>query len=209
MTLIKRSKDKEEVRRIVLQAASRAFMKNGIKTVRMDDIAVLVSMSKRTIYELFHDKEHLLLEILKWSRQEMSKDLAEIAPKAENVLEVIFAFYKRKLKELLEMNPQFLHDLRKYPNVLNAIREENRQCDVEAMEYFYKGVEEGIFRNDINFGIINEAMSLQFELFVYSDLLDSYPLVEAYRELTFLHIRGICTEKGLKLVETFLKEASS
>lgn len=122
---VRRTKnDKELLRKQIVDAASRAFTKSGIRSVRMDDIAFSLSMSKRTLYELFHDKEQLLMEVIRMHRQEMNEYIIEIASKADNALEVIFAFYRRKSKELYELNPQFLRDLRKYPKVLEFIREE-------------------------------------------------------------------------------------
>lgn len=204
---VKRSKgDKEILKKQVVEEASRAFAKLGIRSVRMDDIAFSLSMSKRTLYELFHDKEQLLLEVIRMHRQEMNEYLTEIASKAENALEVIFAFYRRKSKELYDLNPQFLRDLRKYPKVLEFIREEQRSLDAAALNHFKEGVEQGIFREDINFEIINQAMSMQLDLIVHSDLSENYPLSDIYREITFLHMRGITTEKGMRMVDAFLQD---
>ena len=36
------------------------FLKQGVKAVRMDDIAVELRISKRTLYEMFSDKEELM-----------------------------------------------------------------------------------------------------------------------------------------------------
>lgn len=171
----------------------------------MDSLACSLSISKRTLYELFHDKEQLLLEVMLMHRQEMNEYIYEIASKAENALEVIFAFYKRKLSELAELNPQFLRDLRKYPKVLECIRESQKENDAEALAHFQAGVKEGIFRDDINFAIINQAMSMQLEMLIYSDITENYPLSEIYSEITFLHMRGITTPKGMKLVDDFLE----
>ena len=52
--------DKKLIRMQVIKAAAEAFSQKGIKNVRMDDIASSLSISKRTLYELFADKEELL-----------------------------------------------------------------------------------------------------------------------------------------------------
>ncbi len=206
MAGVKRNKcDREELRKRVIEEASRAFGKYGIRNVHMDNLACAFSISKRTLYELFCDKEQLLLEVFVMHQQEMITYISEVASKAQNALEVIFAFYKRKLSELTELNPLFLRDLRKYPNVLAYIRERQKQNDAAALVHYQKGVEEGIFRDDINFDIINQAISMQFEMFVYSDITENYPLSEIYSEVTFLHMRGITTPKGMQMVDAFLQ----
>lgn len=206
MAGVKRNKyDREELRKRVIAEAFRAFGRYGIKNVHMDDLACSLSISKRTLYELFCDKEQLLLEVLIMHQQEMNTYISEVASKAENALEVIFAFYRRKLSELTELNPLFLRDLRKYPNVLSYVRERQKLSDAAALVHFQKGVEEGIFRDDINFDIINQVMSMQFEMLVYSDITENYPLSEIYSEVTFLHMRGISTPKGMQMVDAFLQ----
>lgn len=197
--------DRKELRQRVLAVAARAFAVHGIRNVRMDDIAGSLSISKRTLYELFTDKKQLLLEIMLEHHREMHLYIAEVASRAENALEVIFAFYTRKSRELCELNPSFFRDLRKYPKVLECIREKQKANDAEALAHFKQGVKQGIFRDDINFDIINQAMSMQLDLLIYSDITEDYPLADIYREITFLHMRGITTEKGMQMVNAFLQ----
>ena len=201
MAVRRNKQDKEELKQRIVLAAESAFTKSGIRNVRMDDLAVSLSISKRTLYELFRDKEQLLLEVVRCHWQDMSDYMAEIISRTEDVLEIIFAFYKRKMEELCSLNPSFLRDLRKYPSVLEFLWEKQKVSDEVAYRYFRKGMEQGIFRDDINFKIINEAMLMSMDLLIYSDIVEEYPLNEIYSEVTFLHIRGITTEKGLRLVD--------
>ncbi len=170
----------------------------------MDDIANSLAISKRTLYELFSDKEQLLIEVFLLHQREVFDYMEKIVSSADNVLEIVFAFYKRKLGELGQTNPCFLRDLRKYPKVLEFMKESKQMSDKAASVYFEKGIEQGIFRDDINFDIINQATYLQFEMLVYSDLTENYPLADIYSEITMLYMRGITTEKGQKMVDAFL-----
>lgn len=95
MAVKRLKKNRSELRNLVLKQAAKAFFSQGIRTVHMDDIAASLSISKRTLYELFHDKQQLLLEVLCFQRNEMHAHMEKIASKAENALEVIFAFMKR------------------------------------------------------------------------------------------------------------------
>ena len=69
----KKRLDKRQVKEKVACVAAEAFMRKGIKNVKMDDIAATLSISKRTLYELYSDKEELLLEVVKLHREEMKK----------------------------------------------------------------------------------------------------------------------------------------
>ena len=55
------------------------------------------------------------------------------------------------------------------------------------------------------FQIINQTMTMQMDLLIYSDITLHYPLAEIYSEITILHMRGITTEKGNRMVDEFLK----
>ena len=44
----------------ILESAMLLFAQQGIRAVKMDDIATSLAISKRTLYELFDDKETLL-----------------------------------------------------------------------------------------------------------------------------------------------------
>lgn len=81
MAGVKRNKcDRAELRKRVILEASSAFAKSGIKNVHMDSLACALSISKRTLYELFCDKEQLLLEVFAMHQQEMVHTLAKLLP---------------------------------------------------------------------------------------------------------------------------------
>ena len=54
---------KLELRNRILKAAMTEFLHKGVKSVKMDDIANTLAISKRTLYEIYSNKEELLLEV--------------------------------------------------------------------------------------------------------------------------------------------------
>ena len=186
----KKRTDKTVVKEHIVLAAAKAFAQKGVKTVRMDDIATGLSISKRTLYELFHDKEDLLLDVMKLHREEMQEYMTQVASKAENVLEVLLKFFQRSAQ--------------KYPKVMRYIDESRKENLDSAMEFYRKGVEQGIFRNDVNYNIVRAMVCEQMDLLLHSEICKSYSLGEIYETVVFMHMRGISTEKGLKIVDDFL-----
>ena len=87
-TLRRKRNDKKKLKEQIVETAMEAFTKLGIRCVRMDDIALSLSISKRTLYELFRDKENLLLEGLRMQQQQMNEAMIEVTTRTENVLEV-------------------------------------------------------------------------------------------------------------------------
>ena len=49
----------------IIEGAAELFKTYGIKSVTMDSLANHLGMSKRTIYEVFSDKDELLIGVLK------------------------------------------------------------------------------------------------------------------------------------------------
>lgn len=192
------------VKEHVIAAAAKAFMQKGIRTVRMDDIAAGLSISKRTLYELFHDKEDLLLDVMKLHREGMQEYMTQVASKAGNVLEVILKFYQRSANDFQNTNRKFFEDIEKYPKVMAYINESRKENLDSAMEFYQKGVNQGIFRNDVNYDIVRAMVSEQMDLLLRSEICKSYSPAEIYETVVFMHMRGISTEKGLKIVDDFL-----
>lgn len=95
--------DKTVVKEHIVLAAAKSFAQKGVKTVRMDDIAAGLSISKRTLYELFHDKEDLLLDVMKLHREEMQEYMTQVASKAENVLEVLLKFFFKEVPRIFRI----------------------------------------------------------------------------------------------------------
>ena len=73
-------------RETIIQLAAEMFVGQGIKAVRMDDIARHIGVSKRTIYEQFGDKEELLYQCLSYYVREQDRRHAELGAQAKNVL---------------------------------------------------------------------------------------------------------------------------
>ena len=60
----KRPAPRQELRERIVATAMMAFTAHGIRSIRMDDIATQMGISKRTLYEIFADKETLLKECI-------------------------------------------------------------------------------------------------------------------------------------------------
>ncbi len=204
-----RRKDREVLRREIIEVAQKTFTSNGIKNVRMDDLASSMGISKRTLYEIFTDKETLLIEIFWYIRKERDIYLSNVMEREGSVIAVMFALYERELTELSSLHYNFFADLQKYPRLLELFKQIPTDYISNAYSYFTKGVEQGIFRDDINFEIVLRIMNMHKELMLYSDLNSRFSLVEVYTEIAKLHMRGITTEYGSQLFDNFLKNLNN
>lgn len=197
---------KMEIREKIIEGAGKLFIENGVRQVTMDAIAHSLLISKRTIYENFKDKDELLSTFLKESIIEHKKMLIEIMARSENVIDALFHFGKFNQEIEKNMNPCFVNDIKKYhPKVFRKVidSDEIRNYEISFM-IIKRGVDEGIFLNDLNIDIVN--------LFLHH-IMEFFPKVEGknftnseiLQSVHLPYLRGICTTKGLQLIEAYLK----
>ena len=110
---VKNSALRAELRERIIDTAVEAFTKHGIKSITMDEIAASLGISKRTLYEVFSDKE-TLLEACVLRRQEKEEQyLKEILAVASNVLEVILKLFQYSIEQFHATNKKFFEEIDK------------------------------------------------------------------------------------------------
>lgn len=203
---IKENSQRVELRDRIIETATKSFTTKGIKSITMDDIAASLGISKRTLYEVFRDKESLLAECISKEQQEMNNFLAEVHANSTNVLEVILICYQRSIERFHRTNKQFFEDIKKYPKVYDLMKNFRDKDSDSTIEFFKTGVRQGIFRDDVNFAIVNLLVREQLDLLMNTDICAEYSFLEVYESIMFTYIRGISTEKGQKVLEDFIQE---
>lgn len=207
--MIEQGKDasqRAELRERIILAATEAFTKDGIKSITMDDIAAALSISKRTLYEVFVDKETLLRECILMVQRDRDKYLEEVYERASNVLEVILAVFQKSIEVFHQTNKRFFEDIKKYPKVYEMMQDRRESDSEKTIAFFKSGVEQGIFRSDVNFPIVNMLVREQFDVLMNTDVCKDHPFIEVYESIMFTYIRGISTDKGAKVLEEFIQE---
>lgn len=92
---------KERIPDVALQL----FTERGINSVRMDDVAQTMGISKRTIYELYDKKEDLLFEVVvKHFKQRMDR-MEQAVSHCSNVMEIVLEVYHMKVSNFKKTNP--------------------------------------------------------------------------------------------------------
>ncbi len=190
----------------IIVAAMNAFTQNGIKRVTMDDIASDLSISKRTLYETFSDKETLLVECVKKQDKDKEELGIKIVAESENVLEVVLKFYKISIEFYHKTNRCFFDDIKKYPKVNDLIKQNHEKNNHNVVAFFMKGVEQKIFRHDVNFEIINILVREQVDFLMNTDICSTFSFIEVYESIVFTFLRGISTIKGQNILEDFITD---
>ena len=202
----KHSTSRVELRERIILAAVELFTTNGIKSITMDEIAASLGISKRTLYEVFPDKETLLEECILKSQKDGDIFVKGVIETSSNVLEVLLRCYQWSIERFHATNKKFFEDIKKYPKVYAMMKDRSESDSEKTMSFFKSGVEQGIFRADVNFEIVNLLVREQFDVLLNTDICNEYPFIEVYESIMFTYIRGISTEKGAKVLEEFISE---
>lgn len=198
---MERSADKIDLRERIVMEATILFQAQGVKQVRMDDIAGELSISKKTLYELFADKEELLLEVVKITSNALHDNIKEILEGKANVLEQLFMLYKRVIEHCRTVNPLFFAELKRYPKVqayFENIHAPHVDC---SWRWLQMGVEEGLLRDDVNYEVFLRQDGFQMDKLLVSPEVRKYPAEVIYNSVVLVMLRGLATDKGLEIMK--------
>jgi len=193
----------------ILNTANEMFLTYGFKSVTMDDIAVKMSISKKTIYAFYKTKSKLVEASVLDVFQTISQGIDQICIIGKNPIEELFEVKDFVLKNLKSEKSSPLFQLKKYYNKF-FLELQKKQFEVMSecvQENLKRGIEEGLYRNEIDVDFISRiyfvgtTMIKDIELFPKGiDKMDE--LQTGYMEY---HLRAIATKEGIKELEKMLK----
>ena len=198
-------------REVVIKRAAEMIVELGVKSLRVDDLAHDLAVSKRTLYEMFGDKEELLYHSIKLLLQneanEIQSSVAESQKGIPALLEIFDAMIARSAvrKRIMENLAKF------YPELYERIMTENRDYGLAVLrERLTKLVEEGLISEMVN-------IDLSVTMFYYTSmglmrrhgrlvLPNGVTESEALRYTIVNFFRGISTLKGVEQIDKYLAE---
>jgi TetR/AcrR family transcriptional regulator, cholesterol catabolism regulator len=189
--------------RIITEAAV-LFKTYGIKSVTMDSLASHLGMSKRTIYEVFSDKDELLLGVLKRMAEMQRELIIRVLNDSENAIVAIFRLLEINRNHFQEMSPAFQADMKKFHyELLMKKNDKNEMPDYgDNLQVIERGISENLFRKDINPDLVNRCLYslgrsiMDDELYPY----EQFSRFEVIKDTFINYLRGISTAEGNKLI---------
>lgn len=198
----------------ILAEAGKVFMRLGIRSVNMDDIAHHLRISKKTLYQYVKDKNELVQRTVKQLTDHNSSCITSICDQGHNAIDETFEITRFVASQVGSMHPSVHFDLQKYhPEAWDLLqsteREDVYRCIAENLK---KGIEQGLYRDNLNIDIIARIYISRFDVTFDGQLFpaDQYTFEDVIWELFRYHIRGIASDKGLKyLVKKVQKERNT
>lgn len=189
----------------IILTAFDLFAQYGIKSVSMDDIARTLSVSKRTLYGFFEDKEALLIEGLESKNEQSRRVLEEIEKGDYTAIDVILLYHEEQMKRPQWYSQKFYEDLKKYPRAMLQKEEQKDAFTQKCTTLFKRGVREGVFQQEVNFEIMAILAKDQFKMLQPSKSFRNHSNADVYNTVLITFLRGICTEKGRQILDRWIQ----
>jgi AcrR family transcriptional regulator len=186
------------------------YIKYGIKSITMDDVAGELGISKKTLYQYVTDKDDLVGKFIEYEIEIRQEEICKCFRIGFNAIEELFEISLFMNKMMRDQNPATEHDLKKYyPNHYQKIVKTRRERMYNyILLNLKKGKEEGLYRKDMNEEIIAKFYLSRVESIHLNDLftVEEFTSLKLFIELLTYHVRGIATEKGITVLEKKVSE---
>lgn len=175
----------------------------------MDDIAGMLGISKKTLYQFVPNKSELVDQIIRNHIEREKKMIFQILEESENAIDEMLRISRFVVSQMRDLSPTTVFDLRKYyPESWNICEEYNGEFVYEHIrKNIERGIEEGLYLPETNANIIAKMYVSQTFVLVDENIfpLKNYDRQELFEQFMTYHIRGIACKEGITILEDLLK----
>ena len=196
---------KKTLKPAILDEAMSRFREYGIRAVKMDDIAKNMGISKRTLYEVYSDKEDLLVDVVKSMLKQRKESLQEFALKRDDAIDILIEALRQQMEFSASTHANFFKDLKRYPAVEKMLKHYQKEQEISTLAFFEYGVRQGFFISSIDFNIFHKITSGSISMIRSEELFKNLTYQQLMVNYLFVIIRGICTRKGLERLDNFIE----
>ncbi len=194
----------------IIEQAGKVFMRLGVRSVNMDDIAQHLRISKKTLYQYVRDKNDLVLRTVKCICDQHRSSICGIRELNLNAIDENFQIAKFIAGQLGQMHPSIHFDLQKYHVEAWDLLQKTERADIYecVTANMTKGIEQGLYRADLNIPIIARIYIARFDALFDGQLFPAteFQFDDVVWEHFRYHIRGVASEKGLKYLIKKVKQ---
>lgn len=205
--------DVVDIKDRIIEAAKDLFVRYGVRSISMDDIAHNLGISKKTLYQHYADKDDIVTTAVSKYVNHRCTEFDSIKAKVKNPIEELVLMSERLKHSIKNANPSMLFDLQKYHHTAWDLWKSYRNKYIREflIQNLKEGIDLGYYREDMNPEIIAtirlEMIDLGFDQQIFPK--DQYGTTEVQLQLLEHFTQGILTAKGKKLYDKYRMEAFS
>jgi len=193
----------------ILLTATSLFLKQGFKSITMDDIARELGISKKTVYAHYSNKEAIVSESVSHLFTTICGGIDLICARKMNPIEELYDIKKHVLEHLEGERTSPMYQLQKY---YPAIHLKMRQGQYDYMQTcvtdnLQRGIEEGLFIKDIDVQFVSRIYFIGVTGIKDESIFpqSQFPANDLYDRYLEYHIRGIVTPSGRKMLNKIIQ----
>ena len=98
----------------ILKKSEELFLRYGLKSVTMDDLANQLGMSKKTLYQFVKNKSDLIEQVIELHISDEKAFMKDTREKSKDAVEEMIIVARHYIQELKKLSPTLIYDLKKY-----------------------------------------------------------------------------------------------
>jgi len=192
----------EDRKLFILKNAGGLYLRFGIKSVKMDDVARELRISKKTLYQYFKDKADLVSQVVDYYLQNPLFKLNDL--QHGNAIDQYFALRAHILTVMKYYNNNLECVLKnRYPKLHRKVYKQKRdRIYNNTVENLNDGIKTGLYRTDLDVVIIAKlqvgrmlfTLNPDHGIFTETEISN----IDLFDKIVDYHMHSICTEEGLK-----------
>jgi AcrR family transcriptional regulator len=191
----------------ILTRASALFLRNGIKSVSMDDIATDLGMSKKTLYKTFTNKDEIVLGVMTAHLNQVQGECARFEGISADAVREMLDISAWADQQFSNVHPSIFYDLKKYHPTTWSLFSEHKSTFIleQITKNLRRGIAEGLFRADLDVEVLARLNLAQIELAFDPDLYPpaQFSPLRVNKVFDEHFLLGVATLKGHRLFNKY------
>lgn len=201
-----------EIKERIKQKADELYRRYGVKSVTMDEIALQLGVSKKTIYQSFSDKNELVDEVVVNMLEANKNTCKQSIQQSENAIHEVLLMMEAMQDMLFSLSPTFVFDIQRgHPLSFKKFDDYKSEFVFNILEAnIERGKKEGLYRPELNTQVIIK-FRLNTIMLVYNEEVfprNRYTVLDLQNEMTLYYLYGMVTLKGYHLITKYQTESA-
>lgn len=191
-----------------LTRVAELFLEFGAKTLTMDEVAREFGISKKTLYQRYHNKEALLEDVLHLKLQEIIDKMQQLDLEIDNAIDRMLCRNEVINKAVDSTNTVLIKQLlRYYPSIFSTHMQNffEKFSDV-LIHNIQRGRKQGFYRDDFDERIYSKfffQLIMSYDSSTFVDVSEIERL-EYQNGVMEFYLQAITTEKGKQYLKSII-----
>lgn len=191
-----------------LRRITELFMRLGIKSLTMDDVARELGISKKTLYQFVENKDDLVKKAIELHLKEECGRSEQMTQMAQDAIDELLLVIRSNVDEMRKMKANIVFELQKYHrDAWDMIQEYQRGYMFNIVkDNLERGIREGLYRDDFDVDITAKLHLVQ-SFAIFDETWFPKPPYSGdvlFREAMMLYLQSILSEKGRQALKAKL-----